>query len=165
MICAPGQRGEPRGLRVPLVPADAGADRAVLRGERAEAEVAGREVELLVVVGIVGDVHLAIDAGGRAVGVEDDRRVVVQPGRAALEQRADDDDAVFLGGGGEGFAGRTGNRLGEVELAMVFALAEVQAGEQLLQADHLSAGGGGLGDARKRFIDVLPLVGGAGHLD
>ena len=56
------QRGEPRGLRVPLVPADEGADAARASVEGLEAEVAGREVELLVEERVVGDVHLAVEA-------------------------------------------------------------------------------------------------------
>ena len=82
---------QPGGFGIPLVPADQGADAGERRVERLEAEVAGREVVLLVVERVVGDVHLAIEAAERAVGVEDDRRVVVDPGRAALEDRADDD--------------------------------------------------------------------------
>ena len=57
-----------------------------------KAEVAGREVELLVEGRIVRDVHLAILAGDRARAVEHHRGVVVQPGRAPLEQRRDDDE-------------------------------------------------------------------------
>ena len=55
--------GEAGAFGIPLVPADQGADGA-LRGLRGfEAEVAGGEVELLVVEGVVGDVHLAVDVG------------------------------------------------------------------------------------------------------
>ena len=65
--------------------------------ERLKAEVAGGEVVLLVIERIIGDVHLAIAAAERAVGVEDDGRVVVEPGGAALEDRADDDHPGLLG--------------------------------------------------------------------
>ena len=76
---------------IPLVPADQHADAAVARVEIGEAQIARREIELLVVERIVGDVHLAVDAQQRAVGVEHGGRVVIQPGGAALEERRDDD--------------------------------------------------------------------------
>ena len=86
----PLKRRQAGGLGIPLVPADERAERGGLGGERLEAEVAGGEVELLVVERIVGDVHLAVEAEDRPVGVEDDRRVVVDPRRPPLEDRADD---------------------------------------------------------------------------
>src|SRR6267154_3434999 len=55
------QRGETRGLRIPLVPADQRPLRPDLRVEHAKAEIARREVELLVIRGVVGDVHLPVD--------------------------------------------------------------------------------------------------------
>ncbi len=55
---------EPGGLGIPLVPADQSAESGKRRVERLKAEVAGREVVLLVVERVVGDVHLAVD--GRA---------------------------------------------------------------------------------------------------
>ena len=87
------QAGEARAFRIPLVPADQHADAAVARVEIGKAQIAGREIKLFVVERIVGDVHLAIDAQQRAVGVEDRGGVVVQAGGAALEERSDDHDA------------------------------------------------------------------------
>ena len=78
---------------IPLIPADEHADRAVVRRERPETEVARREVELLVVARIVGNMHLAILADVAAPAVDDDRGVVVQPRRAPLEQADDERDA------------------------------------------------------------------------
>ncbi len=72
------------------------ADLAVPRLPRSKAEVAGREIELLVEERIVRDVHLAILAEQRAVGVDDRGGVVVEARRALLEERGDDDDAVLL---------------------------------------------------------------------
>src|SRR5688572_5043381 len=69
--------GEARGLRVPLVPADEGADAAEAGVERLEAKVARSEVELLVEARVVGDVHLAVLAQQGAVRVDDDGGVVV----------------------------------------------------------------------------------------
>ena len=89
------QAGQARAFGIPLVPADQRGDAAEARVEAGKAEVAGREVELFVVERIVGDVHLAVDAGEAAVGVEDRGGVVVEAGGAALEERSDDDDAQF----------------------------------------------------------------------
>ena len=126
MISAPAQRRQPGRFGIPLVPADADADAAELGAKALKAEIAGREIELFVVQRVVGNVHLAIEADLRAVGVEDDSRVVIDAGGASLEQRADDDDAMLLRGGGKGFARRAGNRLGLGEPAVVLGLAEVR---------------------------------------
>ena len=44
---------------------------------RAKAEIAGREVELLVIKRIVGDVHLSIKPGNRSIGLNGGGRVVI----------------------------------------------------------------------------------------
>ena len=67
------------------------------RVERPEPQVARGEVELLVVAGVVGDVHLAVDARQAAVGVDDRQRVVVEARGAALEDRRDHHDAQAPG--------------------------------------------------------------------
>ena len=90
------ERGEARAFRIPLVPADQRADAARPRVEGAEAEVAGREVELLVEERVVRDVHLAVQAERARRRVEDDRGVVVEARRAPLEERRDDRHARFL---------------------------------------------------------------------
>src|SRR5205823_7260186 len=54
------QGGETSAFGIPLVPADQRADASHTRVERAEAQIAGREIELLVVRRVVGDVHLAV---------------------------------------------------------------------------------------------------------
>src|SRR5204863_10029751 len=84
------ERGEPRGLGVPLIPAD---EHTELRGrsvEHLEAEVAGREVELLVVPRVVRDVHLAVLAEVAAVRVEHRGRVVDHACGALPDQARDD---------------------------------------------------------------------------
>ena len=133
------ERGEARALRVPLVPADQRADLALLGVDGAEAEVAGREVELLVEGGIVRDVHLAVEAGHLAVGVDDGGGVVVQAEGAALEERRHHHHARLLGRAAERFRARAGDGLGEVEEARVLLLAEVGRAVQLGQADDVRA--------------------------
>ena len=151
------QRGEPRGFGIPLVPADQHADLAVARLPGAEAEVAGREIELLVVKRVVRDVHLAVDAQQRAVGVNDRGGVVIDAGGALLEQRGDDDDLVFAGELLKGRGARAGNRLGQFEIRVVFALAEILRAEQFLRADDLRAvPGGAFGAARAFSSDWRP---------
>ncbi len=160
----PGQRRQPRGLRVPLVPADAHADATETRVERPKAQVAGSEIKLLVVQRIVRDVHLAVHAGGRAVGVQHHGRVVIQARGAAFEQRADHDHAVTLCGFAQRNAGGAGNRFRLVEAGVVLALARILSGEQLLQTDDVRPGRGRLADAVQGFLDVPLLRRLAGHL-
>ena len=100
----------------------------------------------------------------RAVGVEHHGRVVIQPGRTALEQRTDDHHAVLARGRGQRLARRAGNRLGLVEARVIFALAGILPGKQFLQADDVRAGRGRFGNPRQRLVDVLLLVGDAAHL-
>ena len=59
--------------------------------------VARREVVLLVEERVVRDVHLPVDAEQRAVGVDDGRRIPVNPRRLPLEQRHDQDDRQLAG--------------------------------------------------------------------
>ena len=54
------ERGDPRSLRIPLVPANLHADASVPGVEIWEAEIAGSEVKLFVIQRIVRDVHLAV---------------------------------------------------------------------------------------------------------
>ena len=79
------QRGQAGAFGIPLVPADQRAHAAHAGIESAIAEVAGSEVKLFVIQRVIGDVHLAIEAAQRSVGVEDDGRVVIHAGRALLE--------------------------------------------------------------------------------
>ena len=107
------QARDARGLRIPLVPADQHADARVARAPDAEAarllrhladpvdaivvrRVAGDEVVLLVEQRIVRDVHLAIHAQQRAVGVDDRGRVAVDAARLPLEDRHDEHDLELL---------------------------------------------------------------------
>ncbi len=91
------ERGEAGAFGVPLVPADEGADGAGGGAGGFEAEVAGGEVELLVVERVVGDVHLAVEVGDAAVLFDGDGGVVVEAGGAALEEAGDEDDAGLRG--------------------------------------------------------------------
>ena len=130
-----------------------------------EAEVAGGEVELLVVEGVVGDVHLAVDVGDAAVLFDGDGGVVVEAGGAALEEAGDEDDAGFAADAGEDVGGGAGDGFGEVEEGVVFALAEVLGAEELGEADEGGALAGGFVDSLGGLVEVDAGVGVAGHLD
>ena len=98
-----------------------------------EAEVARREVELLVVARVVGDVHLTILAGNRAVLLQHHSGVVIQTRGTTLEQRCDDNDLQFFGEFAKKIGRGSWNRFCLVEHADVLRLTEVQAVVQLLQ--------------------------------
>ncbi len=163
-LCA-GERGEPRRLRVPLVPADEHARLGKPGVPRAVAEIARREVELFVIVGVVRNVHLPVLAQVAAVGIEDGGRIVIEPLGPLLEKRGDDHDAQFAREPAESLGTRAWHRLGEREEIVVLRLAEVRAAEQLGQADHLRAALRRITNACDRAGEVLLRVRGHPHLD
>src|ERR1041385_6582548 len=79
------QSCETRTFWIPLVPANESSHASMLGVKGLKAEIARSEVKLLIVKRIIRDMHLAIKAFGAAIGVEDDRRVVVQAARAPLK--------------------------------------------------------------------------------
>ncbi len=90
------QRGEARALWIPLIPADLNADAAIGGVEIRESQIAGREIKLFVIQRIIGDVHLAVFAEKRAIGVQDGAGVVVNAGGAPFEQGNDQDNLLFF---------------------------------------------------------------------
>jgi len=159
------QSGEPRGFRIPLIPADQRADGGARCGERLEAEVARREIEFFVVERVVGYVHLAIAPDEPAAGVDDDGGVVVEAGGTFFEDRADDGNAVFAGGVREGGSGRAGDGFREGELGMVLGLAKVERAEEFRQANDVRAALGRFGDEGERVFEVGGGLRGTAHLD
>src|SRR5262245_9739156 len=119
------ERSQSGGLRIPLVPAHENAERADRRIERAESEIAWREVELLVVTRIVGNVHLAVLADGAARAVHDYRRVVIETRRPRLEQRQHERYVELLRECLEFLRRRSRYPFSEVEETRVLALTEV----------------------------------------
>ncbi len=130
-----------------------------------EAEVAGGEVELLVVEGVVGDVHLAVGVGDGAVFFDGDGGVVVEAGGSALEEAGYEDYAGLAANSGEDVGGGAGDGLGEAEEVVVFALAEVLGAEELGEADELGSLAGGFVDALGGLVEVELGVRVHGHLD
>jgi hypothetical protein len=90
---------------------------------------------------------------------------VIEAGGAALENGRDHHDARPLRDAPQGLGARPGHRLGEVELAVVLALAEVQRPEQLGQAHHLGPGVGGRLDLGRGAAQVVGGIGRHRHLD
>src|SRR5215470_15062264 len=118
------QRRDARAFRIPLIPADEGSDFSDGGVEGLEAEIAGGEVELLVVERIVGDVHLAVEARDAAVLLNDGGGVVIEACGTAFEEGSDDDDFFLASDGAETLGTGARDRLGEIEEGDVFALAE-----------------------------------------
>ena len=73
-------------FRIPLVPADKYAEASHAGVDGVEPDVAWREVEFLIVGGVVGYVHLAVFAGNAAVAFQHHGGVVVQAGSATFEK-------------------------------------------------------------------------------
>src|ERR1043166_2812472 len=121
--------GEPRRFRIPLVPTNADADFSVRGRPCLESEIARREIKLFVVRRIVRDMHLAILAEITPVRIDDRGGVVINAGRAFLKKRGDDDRASFARDFLQLRRRRSRNFLGEREVRVIFALAEILGAE------------------------------------
>ena len=123
------ERSDPSAFRIPLIPANERPDgsRGGVLGQ--EPQVSRREVKLLVVKRVVGDMHLAIDRsdivrrGGSVV--ENRSGIVIKAGCAALKQACNQHQAVLAHHFAEGRGGWPWNRFGRGEECVIFALAEV----------------------------------------
>lgn len=148
-----------RCLGIPLIPADEHAEATDGGVDGLETEVAGREIEFLVVGGIIRDVHLAVFAGDGAVLVQHYGRVVVQAGSTALEERGDDHHAQLLGQGTKTLGRRTGDGLGLVEEVHVLGLTEVEAVVKFLKDDQFCSLMGQVSDLGTETLDIALDVG------
>ena len=158
------ESGQPCGLRVPLIPADQRAHAAKSSIDSLKTQVAGRKIVLFVEERVVGNVHLAIDARERAIGVDDGGRVVIHTRGALLEERGDDGHPQLAGYLGQPRCRRPWNRLCQIEEAQILALAEVLGAEELRQADDVCAQPRRLADVAKRGGEVGLRVGAHAHL-
>ena len=159
------QRGQSRRFRIPLVPANADADFPVRRRPGLKPEIARREIKLLVIRGIIRDVHLAILAQVLPIGVDDGGGVVINAGRAFLEKRRDDHDAGFPRDFLQLSRRRPGNFFGQREVGVVFRLAKILRAKQLRQANDLRALLRRVANARDRLRHICSRVRPALHLD
>ena len=152
-------------LGIPLIPADLYAETADAGVDGFETEVAGGEVELFVVGGIVGDVHLAVFAGDRCVALKDHGSVVVEPRCAALEEGSDEHYGVATSEFAEKLGRRTGNGFGEVEKLRVFCLTEIRSVVQFLQHHEFGSALRGGGDVFGESVAVLCGIRHTRHLN
>ena len=142
-----GQRHHARRFRVPLVPAHQYAEFAHRGLNGGKTQITGGEIEFFVEARIVRDVHLAVLAGQRAVGVKHHGGVVVQPRRALFEQGRDQHHAMLLGQRRQARGAGAGDGLGQIELVYRFVLAKIRTVVQLLQQYELRAGASGFSHA------------------
>ena len=158
------QRGDACTLRIPLVPAHQRANLPRRRIERAKTQVAGREIELLVVQRIVRDVHFAVQSRNRSVIFENRRRVVIEPRGAPLEQRRYDDDLLLPCHRAQLLRARPGNRLGQIEQRDILALTKILRAKQLRQADDIRALPRRLPHALRGLLQIGVRIRSAAHL-
>jgi hypothetical protein len=83
---------------------------------------------------------------------------VVNARGAFLEKGRDDDDAQLLRQLLKRFGRRAGNRLGQFEILVVFALAEVKRAKQFLRANDLRTLPGGPFDKGGRLFEILGRI-------
>src|SRR5271167_1996820 len=124
-----------------------------------EVEVTWREIELLVVAGIVGNMHLAVEAGDGAGLVDHDGRVVIDALGPALKNRRDYDDLVYCRDASEAFGRWPRNRLGEIEHVVALGLAEVLRPIKFLQANYRGAALRGLLDSARGLFEIRSRIG------
>ena len=154
-----------RAFGVPLIPTYLHAETTYAGVDGLEAEIAGGEVEFLVVGGVVGNVHLAIFARDGTVALKDYGGVVVEARCAALEERGDEHNGVAACEIAEkcGRGPRDGFR--EIEKFGVFCLTEIGRVVQFLQHYEFGTAPGGGGNVSCEAIAVLGGIGHTGHLD
>ena len=146
--------GETRGLGVPLIPANQHADFAEAGVPRAEPKVARCEIEFLVIQRVVRDVHFSINAKQRSVGIDDCCGIVIHAGAAFFEKGNNDHDSTALGQALECFRRGSGNRFSQVEVVVVFTLAEILSRKEFLRADDIRSICGRLFDLGKGSLEV-----------
>ena len=153
------QRHAPRGLREPLVPADAHTDFGVCRVPHAETGVAGREIELFLIEMVIRDVGLAVLAEHRTVRVDDGDRVKGRVAHALIIANRQHDPEVARNAAQFLHCRIFLQRSREMVVFVVLFLAEVPVLKQFGQQDDLRA-------LRRRLFHLLyrgfqPV----GHLD
>ena len=146
-------------LGIPLVPAYEDAKTAYRGLDGLEAEVAGGEIELLVIAGVVGDMHLAVFAGNGAVFLEDNGGVMIETGGTALEKGGDEDDAAFLGYTAVDVGRGPRNGFCEVEEVDILYLTEIEGVVELLQNNEFCTALGEVTDAIAEALDIVDNIG------
>ena len=139
---------------IPLVPAHLNAQFTDGCLDRLETQVAGCEIEFLVIGGIVRNMHLAVFPGHASICIENNGCIVVQAGCPTFEKGSDQHDVV----GGCQFTiesgRRTGDRFGQVEQVGVFGLTEIRGVMQFLEYYQLSTCLRYCGNVMVQFFEV-----------
>src|SRR4051812_40698139 len=125
------QSREASAFRIPLVPANKSSHTSILRVEGLKAKIARSEIKLFIVKRIVRDVHLAIETLGTAIGIKDDRRIVIKATRATFKDRNHYGSFCFPGDSRERFRSWARNGFSQIEKRSVFTLAEILCAEKL----------------------------------
>jgi hypothetical protein len=158
------QHHRPCGFGIPLVPADADAQRrrAV---PHLEPGIAGAEIEFFLIAGAVGNVALAVHALDAAVGVDHRQRIIMMRA-VGFEEAGRDMDLQFAGKCLHRLYRRMfGGRLGIGEQALVLDPAEILAFEQFGRQDHLRPARGGFANEARDMGDVAVDIGGEAQLE
>ena len=147
------------GLRVPLIPANQYAKTTHGGRYGPEVEVAGREVELLVVRRIVRDVHFAVPPCYRSVFFDHDGRIVVNPRCTTLKERQHEHHTTRTSYLAKVRGRGSGDRFSHVEDGGVLRLTEIEAVVQLLKHHELGTFSGTRPDSVRKAGDVVGRVG------
>src|SRR5262245_53049965 len=133
------QSRQARSLREPLIPANESANLPKRGVVCLKAEISRSEVKLLVVKGIIGNMHLAILTDDLSGSIDGHSRVVIDTGGSLFKQRSDDHYLLLFGNFAKSFAGGAGYSFRQFEEVDIFRLAKVLRAEELLQANNLCA--------------------------
>ena len=132
--------------------------------ERPVTQISGSEIVLFVIEGIVRDVHLAINAAERPVGVKDRGRIVIDPGRSLFEKRRHQNHMVAARRGRQFLCSGPGYRFSQVKQCCVFPLAEILRLKKLRQAHDMRAAPGRVRNPIEGLLQVLFWLRPARHL-
>ena len=153
-----------RGLRKPLIPADADADCRIACFPCQEAGVSGREIEFLLIVMVIRNMRFAVDTEQRAVGINDRfgiKQTAVVPlikadrqhdRKLLCERHAAPDCRILLG------------FLRKCVIFIAALLTEILPLEELRQQDNLCAFCGSAADEPLCGLQAFCRIGAALHL-
>ncbi len=124
-------------LGIPLIPTDLHAKLTNAGRDGVETEIARREIELLIIGRVIGDVHLTMNACDAAVTLEYNSGIVIEAWSTTLEETGDENNVMLTCQGTKEIGGRTWDGLCKVEVIDGFDLAEVGCIVEFLQYDEL----------------------------
>ncbi len=160
----PLERGEAGRFGIPLIPADEHTQLGKTRVKHLITAIAGGEIELLVKMGVFGNVVFAVFAQQSAVGVHHHRRVVIETLGAFFKQAGHQHHAQFRRQFLQVIGGGARNGLGQSERFVVVTLAKITAQKEFLRDDDLGPRSGSLTNERLAVALVQRRVFGAGVL-